>query len=128
MTQGLSLRIIDEAAQRTSSIVDGVSLAVTVKNCLEPLHPTAPAIQVNFDFVDKIKAAFDFTVVQQVVGLSNQLLVQVKNNIFFMVAQKMSSKKEKRVEVTENVDDDDAEQPANQLPDHQIKSQRQLPI
>ena len=47
------------------------------------------------------------------VGLSNQLLVQVKNNIFFMVAQKMSSKKEERVELTENVDDDDAEQPTN---------------
>ena len=63
ITQGLSLQIIDEAAQQTSNIVDSVSLAVTVKNCLEPQHPTVPAIQVNFDFVDKIKAAFDFTVV-----------------------------------------------------------------
>lgn len=55
-TRGLSLQIVDEAAHQTSTIVDSVSLVVTVKNCLEPLHPKVPAIQVNFNFVEKIKA------------------------------------------------------------------------
>ena len=48
------------------------------------------------------------------VGLSNQLLVQVKNNIFFMVAQRMSSKEE----IVDNIDNN-AETLTNEPPNHQ---------
>lgn len=65
------------------------------------MHPKVPALQVDFDMSEKIKAQFDFALAQQLLVMKNHLLLQLKNNIFLMVSLKMSSKRPKDLEIQE---------------------------
>ena len=93
--ENLSLNLIFPGAvenKKEIKIINDFTFAITVENCLAPLHEMFPTLRLDIDFKEPITFDFDFDCLKTISRLKDLLLIQLDTSDVEMVETKIKKK------------------------------------